>query len=201
MQSRTGLLFSVVIFIFVSLILSVFKPAAFANPVTLKLFTFLPDIPPENVPIHMFMDKVNQKAAGQLVVQYGGGPDAIAPQDLAGATQKGVVSLACHIMSLADAVVPGARVIIHNELPLKEFRARAQDYIQGMFNEAGLYYLGLSHAVEPQTFNNLFSIKKPITKPEDFAGLTMASPSPLAFPLYRALNANPVFIPLHNYFV
>lgn len=175
------------------------KAAGPGETITLKFISFLPNRFPSNAPFVMFTDKVNEKAKGALVIEIAGGPETVAPPDAPGAVQKGSVPIANTLSSLTDRVVPGIRVLSHNELPYKELRKNAQDYIQEMCNKAGIYYLGQAKPVTPQTMLSNYT-KKMIRTIDDFKGVKLGTPSPLAVPFYKAIGAIPVVVPLNEYF-
>jgi len=201
MKSRILLVLLAVTLVISSVALGACQPAAPKEAIVLRMVSFLPDRPPSNITWVHFINIVSEKAKGELVVKCIGGPETVAPPDAAGAVQKGVIEMADALWSLSDAVVPGIRCLTHMEVSYAGHRKKggAYDFVQGLCNKAGLFYLGQAKAVRPQSFLYLYTNKR-VEKPEDFAGLKMGTPSPLSIPYFKALGATPVVIPLHEYF-
>lgn len=191
------------IYCFVGILLSfvfLMGNASFAaSPTVLKFVSFLPNQYPSNANFVMFTEKVKQKTGGALIVRIIGGPEAMAPPDAPRAVQSGSIPIANVLNSLTDQIVPGYRVLTHNELPYKEMREKALPFIQEICNKAGIYYLGQAKTAHPQTMLMNFSTKN-VTKLADLKGMKLGSPSPFAVPFYKALGAVPVIIPFTEYY-
>ncbi len=201
MKSNRLLVFLVVALIASSVVLGACQAAPSAGKaIELKMVDVFPDQPPGNIPVHLLMDKVREKSKGELTINLIGGPEAQPAADAPVAVQKGVIDMGRCLYGLVNSVVPGARGIYHMEISYKEFRKRAGDYVQAMFNKAGLYFLGPGVPLEQQTFLYHYTTKKRIAKPEDFAGLKIASPDPMFFPMLGALGAIPQMVALNEYF-
>ncbi len=167
--------------------------------VKLRFVSFLPNTPPNNIPDMYFINKVNEKAKGKLIVEHIGGPEAIAPPDAPVSVRNGTIEMARCLYTLVDSMAPGVECLSHNEISYAEVRKKAGDYIQSLFNKSGLYWLGYAAPVPIQAFLYLNANKR-IGKPEDFAGMKISTPGPSPIPFFKALGATPVVIPLHEVF-
>jgi len=175
-------------------------PAPPKEPTVLKLVAFLPDVPPGNVFYHMLIDKVEAKSNGELIIDWVGGPEAIPPPDLAGAVQRGSIDMVSAIYSPMDAMIPGWECLTHMTISIAEFRkSEAWDMAAGLCEDKGIYFLGHAVPCKPMTMAAYFS-KVKIEKPEDFAGLMIASPGPSYHAMVEALGATPVFMFFADYF-
>ena len=66
-----------------------------AAPITLNYVNYTPKMAmPHKAWVPNWVDKVNKRANGELVVKYRGGPEVIAAFDQAKAVSKGVVDMA-----------------------------------------------------------------------------------------------------------
>ena len=171
-----------------------------SEPINLKFVSFLTNVYPDNVFMNMFIDKVNEKAKGELVIQYIGGPEAIPQPDQAAAVQRGAVDMGDVFTGIVDGIAPGVGCMEHMEITLEEFRNNgAYDLAAGILMDAGIFFLGQGQPSKPQTKLNYFS-KPKIEKPEDFAGLKIALPNPAFVPFTEALGATPAIIGLPDYY-
>jgi TRAP-type mannitol/chloroaromatic compound transport system substrate-binding protein len=166
----------------------------------LKLVAFVSDVYPDNVVPHMFIDKVNTKSKGELIVDWIGGQEAIPPPDLPPAVQRGSVDMAHSLDSMANPLAPGVSCIMHSEVTVEEFRkGGGLDLAREIFMKSGIFYLGVSAPAKPQTSTAFFTNKK-VEKLEDFVGLKLGIPSPTFLPFVEALKATPVVMSMGDFF-
>jgi TRAP-type C4-dicarboxylate transport system substrate-binding protein len=180
-------------------IIPVFGGLANAEPITLKFVSFVPlanKVEFKQIK-KAFIDKVNERAKGELVIKVRGGPESIPPFNLGVSVQKGIIDIATIPTAFFDALVPGA-----NETCLSDYTAMEErengiyEYIRDMYKKAGLYYLGRGGATEPGFF--FMFLRKRAEKPEDFKGLKLGGSS--AFHgFYQELGASVSLLAIPQY--
>ena len=123
----------------------------------------------------LFFDKVNEKAKGQMVINYRGGPEVIGQFDLGSAVQKGVIDIAMVSVGFYEALVPGNGAAMLSELTPQEERrpGGAYYYLDEIHQKAGMKYLGRS-APSKDRFFFTYVNKKVITQ-KDFTGLRIGT--------------------------
>ncbi len=156
-------------FIFVA---GVLPPRAIsADQTTLNWASMLPKTASETVALQkLFFDKVNEKAKGQLVVNFRGGPEVIGQFDLGAAVQKGVIDIAMVSVGFYEALVPGNGAAMLSELTPQEERkpGGAYYYLDEMHQKAGIKYLGRTAPSKDRFFFTY--LNKKITTQKDFSG-------------------------------
>ena len=68
-------------------------PAPKPTPIVLKAVTFLAVAAVACRPLKMFIDKVNEKSKGELVIQLVGGPEVVPGSEQPMAVKRGVVDM------------------------------------------------------------------------------------------------------------
>lgn len=164
-------------------------PLAFAQEKQIKLnwVSFLPKTQPETAGLQkMFIDKVNERAKGELVIAFRGGPETFSALDIPKATQKGVVDIGMVFVGAVEPVVPGVGADMLTRISLEEERAPggAYDFVLEQYKKAGLFYFG--RGFHKDGFFHTWLRKKKVQKKEDFAGMiiggtTAAQPAALAW--------------------
>lgn len=163
-------------------------PSSFAKePLKLNWVSFLPKTQPETGLLQKdFVDKVNERAKGELVISFRGGPETFAALDIPKAVQRGVVDIGMVFVGAVEPIVPGVAADMLTQITLDEERkpGGAYDYVLGMYKKAGLYYFGRSSHMNG--FFYTWLRKKKVQKREDFTGLiiggtTAAQPAALAW--------------------
>ena len=143
-----------------------------AERITLNWASMLPKTSTETIAIQkMFFDKVNEKAKGQLVINYRGGPEVIGQFDLGAAVQKGIVDVVTVSVGFYEALVPGNGAAMLSELTPQDERKTggAYYYLDEMHQKAGIKYLGrAAPSKDPFFFTYL---NKKVTTQKDFSGL------------------------------
>jgi TRAP-type C4-dicarboxylate transport system substrate-binding protein len=139
--------------------------------------SMLPKTARETMDFQKMFDKVNEKAKGQLLINFRGGPEVIGQLDLAAAVQKGVVDLAMVPATFYEGIVPGISAVMLTELTPQEERkpGGAYYYIDELHNKYNMKYLGRA-APSKDPFFYTFLKKKVATK-EDFVGLRIGCAS------------------------
>ncbi len=140
----------------------------------------------------MLMDRVNERANGELIIEWIGGPEAIWMFDQGVAVQKRVVDIAWLPSSYYSGLVPETEVLEISQITSDEERQNgACDLINDLHEEVGLFYLGRGIVREGAFY--LFT-KEKIETPYDLAGWRIG-PFSLAEDLFIKLGAVPVFVP------
>jgi TRAP-type C4-dicarboxylate transport system substrate-binding protein len=185
MKKRTWLS-AVVVFCLGTFLLA---PPAFSQDKAIKLnwVSFLPKTQPETAGFQkIFVDRVNERAKGELVIHFRGGPETFSALDIPKATQKGLVDIGMVFVGAVEPVVPGVGADMLTRLTLEEERAPggAYDFVLDQYKKAGLYYLGRGY--HKDGFFYTWLRKKKVQKKEDLAGMiiggtTAAQPAALAW--------------------
>ncbi|MFZ5652372.1 MAG: TRAP transporter substrate-binding protein DctP [Bacillota bacterium] len=163
------------------------KPAA--EKVVLKVVSAWPEKNRMNDALWMLQKKVEEKSQGKLTVQWGGGPEAIPPFQLAEALRSGVVDLAWTAHTYNVSQVPVAEGVKLSRLtPWEERSSGAHQFLNGLYQEKmNAFYLGKG---TPNLQYNLYTNVE-IKAASDFKGLTIrVTPAYQAF--VQALGAAPV---------
>lgn len=160
---------------FVSLIVTMMGilPAAgiCADRVTLNWASMLPKSSTETIAYQkLFIDRVNEKSKGQVVINYRGGPEVIGQFDLGAAVQKGIIDIATVSVGFYEALVPGNGAAMLSEVTPQDERkpGGAYSYLDEMHGKAALKYLGRA-APSSDLFFFCYTKKKVMTQ-KDFSG-------------------------------
>ena len=143
-----------------------------AEPVTLEWVSFVPSTSSTIAGIEKtFINKVVESAAGDIVINYRGGPESIPNQDLPVAVQAGVIDLAVTTYGDYESLVHGANGAILTQISLEEERkpGGAYDYLVELHKSAGLFYLGRGVKTAEGFFR--LALNKKVETQEDFTGL------------------------------
>ena len=158
-----------------------------AERIVMNWASMLPKTSSETIDFQkMFVDKFNEKAKGEIVINYRGGPEVIGQFDLGAAVQKGVVDMAFVSVGFYEALAPGIGAAMLTQLTPQEERkpGGAYYYLDELHNKGGLKYLGrAAPSREPFFFTYL---NKKVTMQKDFVGLrigcaTAARPASIAW--------------------
>ena len=175
------------------------KPALAAGKITLNLVGYVPKM---NLSyrgwVPLFVDKINKRSKGELIINPRGGPEVIAPFDLGKAVSKGTIDMAFVPSGFYSGVVPGADTNRLSPLTVEEERARGMyKHMRDIHAKAGIYYVGRQQPIRGHYF--FVCLRKPVKRSADFKGLKIGgSPSFLAH--FKALGATPVKAALKEYY-
>jgi TRAP-type C4-dicarboxylate transport system substrate-binding protein len=194
---RTGIFLPLIVFFTMFVVMSSFAQPA--RRITLNYVSFMPLSNFEFAQFRpLFIDRINEKAKGELIINVRGGPEVIPAYDLAGAAQKGTIDMTMIPTGFLENIVPGADATRLSELtPFEERKTGAYDYILEQYKKAGLYYLGRQQT-QRERFFYLFT-KKRCEKPQDFVGLKLTS-SPSFHALYKGLGATVTHTAMPEYY-
>ncbi|MHB9149207.1 MAG: TRAP transporter substrate-binding protein DctP [Thermoleophilia bacterium] len=145
-----------------------------------------------------FIDKVNERANGELVINVRGGPEVVPVTNIGAAIQGGSIDMATIPTAFLEELVPGA-----NQTSLSDYTAAEErengiyEYTQAMYTEKGFHYLGRGEATEPGYF--FLFLKKEPANIEDFKGLKLGG-SPAFHGWFEALGAVVANLAMPEYF-
>ena len=147
-----------------------------AEEITLYWASFVPNTrPPASGVQQLFFEKVNERAKGELVIKYRGGPETIPPFDLGKAVQKGVVDIGIAPVGFYEPIAPGIGGAALTQISLKEERkpGGGYDYLNELHKAGGLFYLGRGTVSKGGYF--YLWLNKKVEKPEDFKKIRIGS--------------------------
>jgi len=122
-----------------------------------------------------FIDKVNERANGQLVIDYRGGPEVIVAFDQGKAIKDGITDIGNLPVGFYEPLVPGVGGAMLTRISLEEEMkpGGAFDYLVEMHKQGGLMYLGRGNATLTPYFYTF--LNKKLEKPADFKGFRMGT--------------------------
>jgi TRAP-type C4-dicarboxylate transport system substrate-binding protein len=169
-----------------------FEQPALAAPIKLGAVSALPSMVDPFKPLSMWIEKVNKRSKGELIIEYKGGAEVVAPPDQAMAVKKGIIDISMTFAAIYEGLVPGVKAMVLSQVyPWEERENGAFALLQDVHAKAGLYYLGRGYFhPKPGGFFWIWSRPK-IEKPADFAGKRIGGISPAANPFIQALGASP----------
>lgn len=167
---------------------------AMAKPLKLKAITSFPWKPG---PIANFnqafdwIDKVQKRSNGELIIEYIGGPEVIPSFEQYEACRKGIVDIYIGPSDYAVPIMPESLAPVAVKLNTMELRKTGFYTLLGkIFQEHGLYFLG--NVKSPAGFQLYTNVM--VKKPEDLSGLKMRM-SPVYKPFAAALGVKYVSLP------
>jgi len=144
-----------------------------------------------------FIDKVNKKAKGRLVIDVKGGPEVIRPFDLGVSVQKGIIDMATIPLAFFDSLIPAASIIhLSDYTAIEERQNGIYNEVQKIFERAGLFYLGRGEATEKGYF--VMFLRKKAERPADFGQLKLGG-STSFHGWYKRLGATAVTLAIPEY--
>jgi len=162
-----------------------------ADPIVLKAVSHLPPDNPHCRTNQPFIDMVNKRAGGELVIKFLGGPEVIPSFDQPEALKKGTIDILPTEPASWFKPLMGAAADISglSQIPAwKERETGAFEVYDELFRKyANAKYLGRPHG----GFGFNFYTKKKISKIGDFKGMNIRVMS-LYAPFVKALGAAPV---------
>jgi TRAP-type C4-dicarboxylate transport system substrate-binding protein len=170
-----------------------------AKSVKINLVSFVPKM---NISYRgwapLFVDKINGRANGELTIKYRGGPEVIAPFDLAKAVASGVTDMAILSTGFYSSVVPGAGQMLYSTISTEGERKNGIYALQQeMHARAGLRFIGNLQPINGHFF--YVCLRKPVKSKDDFKGLKFAG-SPPFLPCFQALGGAAVKAALKEYY-
>jgi TRAP-type C4-dicarboxylate transport system substrate-binding protein len=170
------------------------------EPITLKMVSFKPDVPPDQFFEHGLMDRVYEKTNGLITIEWVGGTEAIPPTDAPAAVASGSMDIVSALFGYMDTLVPGWECMGNTAMSIPELRASpVWDFSVNLFKEKNIHYMGSSTPSEPQRMMAIYS-KEKIATLSDFEGVKFATQGPAYVAMLTALGAQPAIIPMPDYF-
>lgn len=167
---------------------------SFAEGTTLKAIMAWPKTVTEFKALTFFTDAVDklvaEKAAGQLKIQFVGGPEVVKTTDQVEALQRGMVDIVFTATAFYLSVLPEVDALkLTDFTPAEERATGAWKYINELHQPKGIYYLGRLGIQIPFCLY----LNKPIAA-ADLKGLNIRV-SPMYLSVIKGLGGNPVVIP------
>lgn len=192
---------SVFMFIGLYVFLNPLQPAGAqkSEPITLNFVHFAPAanvVEYQHVKKELF-DRINQLAAGKLVINVKGGPEVIPPFNLGVAVKNGTIDMAGIPNAFYEDMVPGIGVAHLSMWTAPEERKNGvYEAIGELYKKAGMFYWGRGLATEPGFF--MLFLNKPVEKQADFKGLRLGG-STSFHGQFKELGAVAVTVPTTDY--
>ncbi len=149
------------------------------------------------VGVQAFVDRVNEKANGELVLDVIGGPEVMPTAEQGPALQDGVIDMGAFYGGWIAEQVPLLYLMSLSPLTIPEQRAKGiLNLVQDKANEAGLYMLGPWRIFPRDTGHFYMYVNEKISKPQELAdlNLTIATYSGMR-PWVEALGMNVALMP------
>lgn len=159
--------------------------------VELKMATFLPKDDVNLTAWWAFVEEVNKKSKGEVVIKFVGGPEAIPAFKQFEAVRTGVVDIIFGCEAYYGGAVSGAAYTHLSRLtPSEERRSGYYDFRVELLKRHNIFYLGRpEHGVWFHLFTN-----KSVKKPQEMAGQKIRT-SATYEPFVKALGAVPITLP------
>jgi len=140
----------------------------------------------------MYIEMVNERAKGELVIDWVGGPDVIPRFDQGDAVANGVLDMSCLPTSYFQGLVPAgfAAAILSQYTPMEELNTGWYDLMVEQNAKGNIRFI--TRTETNQTFH--FGIKQSIERPQDLAGKRLRTGALYNF-FMMALEAVPVTVP------
>jgi len=141
----------------------------------LKAITFLPSTNVNSAAFIGWLKLVNERAKGELVFDYLGGPEVINYKEQPQAVRKGVVDIIFCGASRFKGLVPEARMMGLSRLNYEEEeKLGATDLMRKYFAKGGCYFVGRGdHKIRPLNFT--IFLNKKVATPEDLKGIKLGA--------------------------
>lgn len=161
-------------------------PASPTAPIVLKAATSDSTDSPRVASIHPFIERVNQRSNGELIIELVGGPEAIGRWEQTDAIRTGVIDLTVHYDDTAR--FPAGNSVYYTLLTGPEMRETGMyDLLAEMYKEENIAYLGMGQGY---TQLRIWTNKRTNT-PYDLVGQRMEG-SPAWNDFLEALGIAPV---------
>lgn len=146
----------------------------------------------QNVGLQMLQEEVEELSDGKLTIELAGGPESIAPFDLADAVRSGAIDMAWLSAAYYIPELPEAAALDYSELTVEEEReSGAWEYLTDIHHERmNAHLLGRGSVGSPYSMYTT----EPVASVDDLAGLRLRV-SPVYVPFVEALGADAVTLP------
>lgn len=146
---------------------------AAARPIVLRAISFAPLTHVNAAPFKVFMDRVNEAAEGELRIEYVGAGEVTPTYDQPQALRTGVFDMLMTFSATHESILPLTGGMNLGNLNPSAWRdSGAHDFLIDEFKTANMMFLGSFAAYED---GNFVFINRPISKPEELAGMRFAA--------------------------
>ncbi|MFC1906961.1 TRAP transporter substrate-binding protein DctP, partial [Chloroflexota bacterium] len=159
-----------------------------AEPIVLKAISFLPESNARTIVYRKWLDLINERAKGELVFDYIGGPEVIAYKEQPQAIKNGVVDITFSGASAWKGLVPEARMLALSLLTWEEERkVGAEELLRKHFAKSNVYWVGRG---DPKQNPKNFSIylNKKISTVDDLKGIKLSAAGTYVDAMAKALG-------------
>ena len=148
--------------------------ALFAEePVTINYVTFVPRNHPISKVLGEDLQEIQKRSGEKLKFNYRGGPESVKIFTQAMAVKDGAVDMCITSPDFTGKLLKGTGMLTLSKTPVQKHRETgAYDYLDGLYQKAGLKYLIMLPANQGDSLYLLS--KKAIGKPSDFKGSSIA---------------------------
>ena len=144
------------------------------DPIVLSFVTFIPQNHPQIVTFQReFIDVINEKANGELIFEFKGGPDTFAPMDMGAAAQSGSVDAAFCLVGSYESMVPAITGMMLSQLEPEEELDSAYDYLQEIHHAGGLHWIMRGATTTGGFF--ITWLKNPVSTPQELEKMLIGS--------------------------
>lgn len=170
------------------------QSASKGKPIELKAISFLPESNARTVVYKKWLDLVNERAKGELVFKYIGGPEVISYGEQPQAIRKGVVDISFCGASRFKGLVPEARMMALSLLSHEEEKkSGAEDLMRKYFAKSGIYFVGRADPkINPKNFS--VYLTKKIATVDDLKGLRLGAAGTYVDAMAKALGMSSTVI-------
>ncbi len=146
------------------------------------------------------IDRVNERAKGELIIDHIGGPEVLPPFDQAIAVKRGVIQMAFVFQGAYAGIVPEGAVVYASRLTLAEERERGViDLLREVHAKGGLFYLGRPRDYDPEGLFFIWSQQR-VEKPQELVGMKIGSVTTAIIPFTKALGAIPSVVSFGDFY-
>ncbi len=170
-------------------------PVPPAEPITFKVLSIFGPTHNGTIWLRRFLDIVNERAKGELIMEFIGGPEVIARSEIGLAVQSNIIQMVSTYAGVYGALVEDVvQPLSFSRLSAQQEReSGVYDYFNEVFNRNGLYFLGRTvTSVQPGSF--FFMLTKLVETPQDFAGMKIQVESIWVKFLTEELKVSPITI-------
>ena len=145
----------------------------YAEEINLNYVTFVPRMHGISKVLLADLQEIEKKSGGRLKFTYRGGPEAIKVFAQAKAVRDGAVDMCMTSPDFYGKIVKGMGVLVLSKSPVaKQRETGLYDFLNSKYNKVGIKFLYMVPKEQGTMFH--FFTKKPINKPADFKGLSVA---------------------------
>jgi TRAP-type C4-dicarboxylate transport system substrate-binding protein len=170
MMKRKGLIIGGLLLV-MSLTVPVVRGAE--GPITINYVTFVARNHAISIMLSQDLQEIEKRSGGKLKFNYRGGPESLTLFSQAKAVKDGAVDMCIISPDFTGGLLKGTDMLTLSKTPVHKHRETgAYDYLDGLYQKAGLKYL-IMLPMNPGTQFHFVS-KKRVEKPLDFKGLSLA---------------------------